>query len=532
MPVGSIINQPAANSINAAYRPIVLRITATKTNGDAIPPVVYCDVYINGSFYKTHSLTQYTKKNLSNTEWEFDIQDSLQEYLGKKLGVNGADQIIEAAPVISTVQCKFRSSGIDSEGFLQTEGTAPIQGTVGVDPIAGTGTASNTFFALNATLQHEDNQSLASHLSYYRNRVWSVNSYPLTHRNDRYQICKNQSDYFPIVTDKDIGTIQLNYRYRGQSSFTALNYNLECTALSFESTTDLPNSAVGNTYSFFILLSGTAPFTISSVTKPSWMTIELVNLAGLWHIKFSGTPDVGGTGIPVSLTVSNCCEAINLVINKTIDISSCTPVAFASTTDMPDPVLNTPYVFDLTLSGTLPYNFENGIYPSWMTANIVGNQIQFRGTPTEANIGTGLEVSMDIYNCGGTIVLDETIDVGGVGVTGCGGFIDYNFADDVYSPGTFYSLSLTPGPIQLLWSSGDRPNRITVYEDNIPITTTSWVGYANYGGPWGSNLNTAITGSLPFTAVAGKGYKVRIESGPADPFNIQTDNCTITVQCG
>lgn len=69
-------------------------------------------------------------------------------------------------------------------------------------------------------------------------------------------------------------------------------------------TDSLPNAISGIAYYFTMPLSGTAPFTLSSVVKPAWMTIT-VNGSDL---DFTGTPAGGdiGTNIPVSFHVDNC----------------------------------------------------------------------------------------------------------------------------------------------------------------------------------------------------------------------------------
>ncbi len=80
------------------------------------------------------------------------------------------------------------------------------------------------------------------------------------------------------------------------------------------------------------------------------------------------------------------------------------------------------------------------------------------------------------------------------------------------------------------WTVLDRPNRFTVYQDNIQIATTNWVGIASYSGPWGASLSTATTGSLPMLNSAGD-VVVLVEAGPADPGNPLTDAWSFTINC-
>lgn len=217
MPIQSILSQPVANDLKAAYRPILLTCVATATNDDPVPPVVYCDIYFADVFYKSLSKTQYSKKNEANSEWTFDIQDACQEYLRDFLAANGGADIVEPSQVLIKVSCKFRSSGLDAEGLIQPEGITPVQGTGGSSPVAGDGYASNTFYVVNATLQHEDNQDAKAHLSSFRVGVWNANCYPLTHR-PTLKIGQSNSDYFPAIVSDDVclAKLVLKYRYIGQ----------------------------------------------------------------------------------------------------------------------------------------------------------------------------------------------------------------------------------------------------------------------------------------------------------------------------
>lgn len=221
MPIISIIDQPSINVLSAAYRPIVFKVEATATGGGPKPPVVYCDIYFNGKYYKSISKTIYAELLDSSTAWQFDIQDACQEYLGKVLGPNGGASIIYASNILVQVYCKFRSSGIDVNGFIQSDGTAPVQGTLYTQPVPGAGEQSNTFFVCNSTLQHDQNQNLTDHLNAYKKRTWADDCFPATHRSDNYRVGINQSDYFPILVSPSTcpGKLRLRYKYIGQSTY-------------------------------------------------------------------------------------------------------------------------------------------------------------------------------------------------------------------------------------------------------------------------------------------------------------------------
>lgn len=241
MPINSFISQPQSFGINAAYRPIVFSIPATDTNGAALPPVVYCDVYFNGSFYKTIANTLADSVNASNSIWSFDIQDTAQEYLKIFSTNNGGSQILSSSNAYAECYCQFRSSVIDVNGFLVADGTAPIQSTGSSAAVSGSGFQSNEFFILNCALQHEDNQDLTAHLNSYKNGTWQPYCFPLTHRPIT-KIDINQSDYFPVFisslgaspNDTDVlnnPIIAFRYKYIGQNDFHLINSKATQTGL-------------------------------------------------------------------------------------------------------------------------------------------------------------------------------------------------------------------------------------------------------------------------------------------------------------
>ena len=194
-PSFEIIQQPTNNKIKAAYRPIVFKVEYLNN-----PPVVYCDIYFNNIYYKSLSKTNPQLDNI----YLFDISDACQEYLKSELApINGTNANIPEN-YYTDVYCKFRTSVIDIwRGFITPQEIIPIQGTYNSEPIAGSGLQSNTFYVINAVLQHENNQDLESHL-----QTFSQNNtiLELTHRPEKYKICKDDSDYFSIV-NKDLSEI-------------------------------------------------------------------------------------------------------------------------------------------------------------------------------------------------------------------------------------------------------------------------------------------------------------------------------------
>jgi hypothetical protein len=409
VPIGSIISSPNADTINAAYRPIIIRVAATRTNGDPIPPVVYCDVYINDVFYRTISKSQYTKLNALDSEWQFDIQDLLQEYLGKYLAENGEELIKEAVSIVAKVLCRLRSSGYDANGFIIQEDIAPVQGTDDEDPVDGTGTAVNTFYVVNATLQHEDNQDLATHLATYRNRTWSTNSYPLTHRPDHHKICRGASDSFPIITDRIPSILVLNYRPIGSGTWLTDEIDV-CEPVALVGTPTLPDGEEDTSYFYVIFLTGTLPFAITDVIKPSWMTITLFD----GQVRFTGTPATGdiGTDIDVSFKITNCSNGeVDFADVINVTALTCVPAALAGATTLPDANNGLEYDAIIPLVGTAPVNIDNAILPVWMSVIVEGGALHFFGMPTGGDIMDNVSIHVEFSNACGNAEFNDTIDV-------------------------------------------------------------------------------------------------------------------------
>ncbi len=58
------------------------------------------------------------------------------------------------------------------------------------------------------------------------------------------------------------------------------------------------------------------------------------------------------------------------------------------------------------------------------------------------------------------------------------------------------------------------PNRFSIYSISTValLATSGWIGSANYAGPWGPSINTAVTGTLTFTRGSGALYELRVET--------------------
>ncbi len=82
----------------------------------------------------------------------------------------------------------------------------------------------------------------------------------------------------------------------------------------------LPDAVEDVPYNFVINLTGTAPFTLDNIVKPSWMSISVVGST----VEITGTPTTGdiGTGITVSFDVLNCSGGNSVSYTDTIAVAS------------------------------------------------------------------------------------------------------------------------------------------------------------------------------------------------------------------
>lgn len=103
-----------------------------------------------------------------------------------------------------------------------------------------------------------------------------------------------------------------------------------CTPVAFGPSNDLPDGIVGIPYTATINISGTQPYTITGITKPTWMTINIGPTGQTVEIR--GTPDTADTDIPVDFTMGGCSGSTQ-AFATTIDVTA--------TTTNPNPITGT-----------------------------------------------------------------------------------------------------------------------------------------------------------------------------------------------
>jgi hypothetical protein len=163
------------------------------------------------------------------------------------------------------------------------------------------------------------------------------------------------------------------------------------------------------------------------------------------------------------------------------------------------------------------------VYP-----NPTSSPVTITGVPACEDI----EVVMQAQCANSEVSAPQTIVATAYPSTGCSTTINASHTHNGYYlyPDYLLDLQAASSSITLTYDVIDKPNRITVYDDNSNIVADSgWRGVAAYAGPWGTSLNTATTGVLPFTKASGKCfYRLVIESVTDASFQ---DTCQIAVAC-
>jgi hypothetical protein len=266
----SLASQPNSNSLVAAYRPVrfvaIANQAPTSSSPSSACPVIMADVYFNDKYYASISVTDYT----TIAAWifvfhlyEFDIQDKLQEYINSKiarLSIMSGDMENMLNEIFSVkVRVDFRESYVDTNGFTDFYGTPPIQGTKNTIPVSGTGTiSSNTFYAINGTLTHEDNQDLGAHLGYYK--LSTQVPYALSHRPNYITAEAKKiggGKYFVSQFDNDFMFVFSNTITAGGSWFASLSLKYKDGTTGSSAIVALPaTSTTAATYKVYCFNAG------------------------------------------------------------------------------------------------------------------------------------------------------------------------------------------------------------------------------------------------------------------------------------
>lgn len=177
-----------------------------------------------------------------------------------------------------------------------------------------------------------------------------------------------------------------------------------CVAVAFGGSTTLPDGTEYQIYTKTIPLTGSPTFSLSNVTKPSWMSITIHESplpgSGSWVIEISGVPGGGAAGfnIPVSFDVTNACGSVS--ISDTIDIASSSTI---NTINYSHSIIGGPGTLKIYVNGSLAVQAPVGASSSITVNNGDVVQAIVTGSVTYTkNLEVESDISGTLYNNSGT----------------------------------------------------------------------------------------------------------------------------------
>ena len=163
-------------------------------------------------------------------------------------------------------------------------------------------------------------------------------------------------------------------------------------------------------------------------------------------------------------------------------------------------------------NGTLIYNTSNNYYSGSGTQNF-DQPITYGAGKTYVISGSTFPVDVPevCYNCGEGF----TLTTSSIAYTQ---YAPVDICDQ--NEGTFMVFS---------YDVINRPNRINIYNQLGLVSSSGWVGQADYAGPWGASLNTPSTGEVYIDsyAVNTAPYYILVEAGAAE--TSESDSVTINI---
>jgi hypothetical protein len=204
------------------------------------------------------------------------------------------------------------------------------------------------------------------------------------------------------------------------------------------SDTALGNATIAMPYNKVITISGSGPFSISNIVKPTWMTVVLSGNT----ITLSGTPNAVAASA-VTFDIANTCgtDSFDGSVNITEDL--CISVGF-NNYDLPTGAVGQAYSYSIGISGTPSFSLNVVNKPSWMNIIISGINVQITGTPSVEGI---FSIEFQVSNQCGTATVNANAEIAqyvcedwynNSGVTQVISFTSCNGS-------VFFDYALTPG---------------------------------------------------------------------------------------
>jgi hypothetical protein len=318
---------------------------------------------------------------------------------------------------------------------------------------------------------------------------------------------------------------------------------------SSPSCTPCVNEGLDVYFSFYSHVNGTGSFQIQkSFDGVNWLNYynkDLVTISAQTPFNYTGAAATG-TFVKGKLVYGNLHDTgtfATTVYNTGALLDSQSTVKFTNYEFAPNnpTIFGREYKFTVNLTGS---NLNCGLTGP-LAVTCIDESCIIDETNSIYNVFSDLEVCCDpltVTDLGFGYVNDATFYIDSTcatppppppGCTGCGANLT-----DTYSGNSYHAYSpiticdgLGVGSISVSWVSNDRPNRFTWYDDSGLLSTTGWVGYATYAGPWGGSLNTPDSGILTAPYTTGQNMYLLVEAGPADPLDPISDSWTGNINC-
>lgn len=370
---------PVAGSLWAAYKPIVFKFQT-----DHVSPISYCDIYFNGIYYASISKTSADLNNV----FTFDIETVVQEYL-RTPSLSPIGGYVSILTAVTSCVCKFRSTTLDSQGFIIQNSTAPIQGTYNTLPISGTGLVADAIYVIGA--------ASIDGIDTYKQGTWDNNVHPLTHRR-KLSIGKTDNAYFPIINDsnKVLTCLKLNYRLKSTSAWNVADNCGEPGC----------NVDITNLISLWSIANNRFEATWSTAGTADHFDLEIVNDTATFIITGNSATYVFPNKAH-TLRIRACCSADCLSaagwIYYSYEPSNCTPITRTSyTSDGTSIQVYANFNLTETLAGTMPFMDNGSVVPSWLTRVLSGSTHRVDGIPSFSDVGSN-PINLKALNGCGTI---------------------------------------------------------------------------------------------------------------------------------
>ena len=166
----------------------------------------------------------------------------------------------------------------------------------------------------------------------------------------------------------------------------------------------MPPAIVGIPYNYSVAITGTGPFVLSGIVKPSWMTIAVDG----YNVTFTGTPTIAGMDQPVQFTLDNPCGTD--AASSTLDVNAFICAFFEDYTIESEDASNLNITVNLKGTAGVAFVIKVTYYYN-ITGSIVidGDYIGGTGTTYNRTFDENGECTMDVNIFGGVNPGDTAI---------------------------------------------------------------------------------------------------------------------------